>query len=74
LQRALPLIIALGVIAATPAVRLLPMSEGSLLQMLIFHAPPLMLVGFFMLRELPRIEIPPLPRNLKHTGWLTPRS
>jgi hypothetical protein len=74
LMRAVPLLTALGIIAATPAVTLLPMGEGSVLRMLIFHAPPLMLIAFFVFRELPRIEIPPLPRPLRNTTWLLTRA
>ena len=74
LRRATPLLAALGLIAATPAVSLLPMGEGTLLRMLIFHAPPLMLAGFFLFNELPRIEIPPLPRPLKQERWLVDKS
>lgn len=71
LLRAVPLLAALGIIAATPAVTLLPMGEGSVLRMLIFHAPPLMLIAFFVFKELPRIEIPPLPRPLRNSTWLS---
>jgi hypothetical protein len=74
LQRALPLLVALAMIAATPLVRLLPMGEGSLLRMLVFHAPPLMLVAFFLFSELPRIEIPPLPRPLRQGEWLADKT
>jgi len=74
LVRAIPLLTALGIIAATPAVTLLPMGEGSVLRMLIFHAPPLMLIAFFVFKELPRIEIPPLPRRLRNTTWLVRRA
>jgi hypothetical protein len=70
LRRATPLLTALGLIAATPAVSLLPMGEGTLLRMLVFHAPPLMLAAFFMFSELPRIEIPPLPRSLNEESWI----
>lgn len=70
LLRAIPLLTALGIIAATPAVTFLPMGEGSVLRMLIFHAPPLMLIAFFVFKELPRIEIPPLPRRLRNTTWI----
>jgi hypothetical protein len=70
LQRAIPLLVGVGMIAATPLVRLLPMGEGTLLRMLVFHAPPLMLIGFFVFSELPRIEIPPLPRRLRQASWL----
>jgi hypothetical protein len=74
LRRATPLLVAVGLIAATPAVSLLPMGEGTILRMLIFHAPPLMLVGFFLFNELPRIEVPPLPRPLRQTRWLADQS
>jgi hypothetical protein len=73
-QRAIPLLVGVGMIAATPLVRLLPMGEGSLLRMLVFHAPPLMLIGFFVFSELPRIEIPPLPRQLRQAAWLAGKS
>lgn len=69
-QRAIPLLTGLAILAATPAVRLLDMDENSVLRMLIFHAPPMMLVGFFMLREMPRIEIPPVPRPLRGDAWV----
>ena len=36
--------------------------------MLIFNAPPLLLVWLFSLREMPRLEIPPLPRA-PPPGW-----
>jgi hypothetical protein len=32
-----------------------------------------MLLGLFMLSELPRIEIPPPPRRLRHDRWLAAR-
>lgn len=74
LQRATPLLLTLGLIAATPAVSLLPMGEGTLLRMLIFHAPPLMLASLFLFNEIPRIEIPPLPRPLRQERWLANKS
>jgi hypothetical protein len=73
-RRAIPLLVGIGMIAATPLVRLLPMGEGTLLRMLVFHAPPLMLVAFFLFSELPRIEIPPLPRPLRQETWLASKS
>jgi hypothetical protein len=74
LRRGTPLLLAIGLIAATPAVSLLPMGEGTILRMLIFHAPPLMLVAFFLFNEVPRIEVPPLPRPLRQARWLVDRS
>jgi hypothetical protein len=39
------------------------------MRMMIFNGPPLLLVVFFCLRELPRIEIPPWPRRSTAPGW-----
>ena len=71
-QRSIPLTVGLLILAATPAIGWLHMEDGSLLRMFIFHAPPIMMVGFFMFRELPRLEIPPLPRQLHPASWIVP--
>jgi hypothetical protein len=71
-QRSIPLTVGLLILAATPAIGWLHMEDGSLLRMFIFHAPPIMMVGFFMFRELPRLEIPPLPRQLHQASWIVP--
>jgi hypothetical protein len=71
-QRAIPLLIGLLILAVTPGVQFLNMDDDSILRMLIFHAPPIMLIGFFTLRELPRIEIPPVPRPLVYRSWIVP--
>ncbi len=70
-QRAVPLLVLVGIMAATPAIQWLELEDKSLLRMLIFHAPPFMLVGFFVMREMPRFEIPPLPRRLTQRAWFT---
>ena len=41
-----------------------------MIRMLMFHSPPLLLIAFFCMRELPRIEIPPLPRRSFALRWL----
>ncbi|MBK1722457.1 hypothetical protein [Thiocystis violacea] len=69
-QRGVPLGIGLLIIALTPAIQWLDMADDSILRMLIFHAPPLMLAGMFIMREMPRIEIPPIPRPLTQARWL----
>ena len=56
----------MGAAAAVPQ---LSLSSDSVLRMLILNAPPLLLIGFFCLREVPRIEIPPLPRPLRQSAW-----
>lgn len=71
-QRAIPMLIGVALLAATPAIRFLDMDSNSILRMLIFHAPPIMLVGFFLMREMPRLEIPPFPRPLRNRAWIVP--
>lgn len=71
-RRALPLLIGIGLLMATPAIRFIDLEEHSLLRMLIFHLPPFMLVGFFLMREMPKLEIPPLPRPLRQRQWIEP--
>lgn len=69
LRRAVPLLGSLGLIAAACAVPSLPLEKDSVFRMLIFNAPPLLLVALFSMRELPRIEIPPWPRRLVAAAW-----
>ncbi|WP_058554563.1 hypothetical protein [Thiohalocapsa sp. ML1] len=69
-QRALPMLMLLGIMAASPAIRWVELADHSMLRLLIFHAPPLMLVSFFLMREMPRFEFPPLPRALMQRAWV----
>ena len=69
LRRAVPLLVCLGLIAAALAVPALNLDQDSVLRMLIFNAPPILLGLFFVLREMPRIEVPPLPRRPTLTTW-----
>jgi hypothetical protein len=41
--------------------------------MLIFHAPPILMVALFCMNELPRVEIPPIPKRPRQTSWRVPR-
>ncbi|MFP4247243.1 MAG: hypothetical protein ACLFQ1_08695 [Halochromatium sp.] len=69
-QRAIPLLIGLGLLGATPLIQLLSIERTSLVWMFIFHAPVLLAVGILAMRELPVIEIPPLPRPLIGHAWI----
>jgi hypothetical protein len=68
-RRAIPLLVCIALIAAALAVPYLGLSQDSVFRMLIFNAPPLLLALFFGLREIPRIEIPPLPRRPTASAW-----
>ncbi len=69
LRRGVPLGVCLALIGGSAAVPLLELGPGSVFRMLIFNAPPLLLVWLFAMRELPRIELPPLPRALPADAW-----
>lgn len=68
-RRAVPLLVCLALFPATLAVPQLGLDENSVVRMLLFHAPPLLLLLFFVLPEMPRIEIPPLPRRPTAPSW-----
>ncbi len=68
-RRAVPLLAFAGTIGAALAVPALELPPDSVWRMLIFNAPPLMLGLLVVLRELPRVEIPPLPRRPAAASW-----
>ena len=68
-RRSVPLLAAIALIAAAAALPSLGISRDSAMWMLIFNAPPLLLVGFFCLREMPRIELPRAPRVPRAPSW-----
>ncbi|KNZ32679.1 MAG: hypothetical protein AD742_10695 [Methylibium sp. NZG] len=72
LRRAVPLLTCVGLIAGAVAVPSLDLGPDSIFRMLIFHAPPLLLMAGICMREMPRIEIPPLPRASRAASWREP--
>jgi hypothetical protein len=72
LRRAVPLLVCIALIAAAPALAGLALAQTSVWRMLVFNAPPLLLVLLFGMREMPRFEIPPWPRPLRAAAWLPP--
>jgi hypothetical protein len=68
-RRSVPLLAAIALIAAAAALPSLGIARDSTMWMLIFNAPPLLLVGFFCLREMPRIELPRAPRAPSAPSW-----
>lgn len=72
LRRAFPLLASIGLIGGTLALPRVDVGGESIIRMLMFHSPPLLLIAFFCMRELPRIEIPPLPRRSFAATWIPP--
>ena len=68
-RRSIPMAVTLGLIGGAAAVPVLDLPEGSVLRMVIFQAPPLLLGVYFCLRELPQIEFPPLPKRSRAAVW-----
>ncbi|MFT4078610.1 hypothetical protein [Rhodomicrobium sp.] len=69
-RRSLPLLVSLTLITLAALSSRLELSEDSVLRMLIFNAPPLLMASVFCMRRLPQIEIPPMPRRLKAPRWI----
>lgn len=70
-RRAIPLLASIALLAVGSLAMKIPWVHGSALQMLIFNSPPLLLIALFSMRELPRIEIPRIPRQSQATSWWT---
>ena len=71
-RRTIPLLSCAALIAATAALTLVHIPQDSMILMMIFNFPPLLLLMLFGMRELPRFEIPPLPRPSAAASWLPP--
>ncbi len=68
-RRLVPLAACIGLILCAAAAPKLHLSESSGLRMLILNSPPILMVLFFCLREIPIVEIPPLPRRSDAVSW-----
>ena len=70
-QRGIPLFAALALIGGALSLTQVPIEDETLLKLLAFNLPPLMLLAFFFgFDDLPSIELPRLPRPLKQDSWL----
>jgi hypothetical protein len=68
-RRLVPLAACIGLILCAAAVPKLHLAENSGLRMLILNSPPILMLLFFCLREIPVVEIPPLPRRSEAASW-----
>lgn len=69
-QRAIPVLIGLSLLGTAPLIQLFSLMDVSLVRMFMFQGPPLLMVAILVMRELPVIEIPPMPRRLIGSEWL----
>ena len=68
-RRLVPLAVCIGLIVGAAAAPKLHLAETSGLRMLILNSPPILMILFFCLREIPIVEIPPLPRPSDAVSW-----
>jgi hypothetical protein len=68
-RRGIPLLTGIAMIAGALAVPSLHIPEGSPIRLLIFNSPTILVALAFCMQELPRLEIPPLPRQLRAATW-----
>jgi hypothetical protein len=68
-RRLVPLAVCIGLILCAAAAPKLHLAERSGLRMLILNSPPILLILFFCRREIPVVEIPPLPRRSAAASW-----
>ena len=69
-RRLIPVLAAAGLLLFGLALTYLHLPPDSIVTMIIFHSPPLLLFGMFAMRELPRFELPPLPRPSSASSWV----
>jgi hypothetical protein len=68
-RRLVPLAVCIGLILCAAATPKLHLSESSGLRMLILNSPPILMMIFFCMHEIPVVEIPPLPRPTEAVSW-----
>ena len=69
LRRLVPLAACVALILCAAAVPKLHLAESSGLRMLILNSPPILMILFFCLRDVPIVEIPPVPRRSTVASW-----
>ena len=69
LRNTAPLVTGLAVVAIALAVQRQGSSAESILALLANAAPPLLMLMFFMRREMPRLELPRVPRRPRNDAW-----
>lgn len=72
LRRSIPVLTPLALLATVLGMPKLDTSGGPGLWWLLYHVPTVLIAASFCLQELPRFEIPPLPRRSRRAGWLQP--
>ena len=62
--------IVLGALALGPIIMFMDLSRDSVLRMLAFNAPPILMFAMFAVREIPIMTPPPLPGPVPDAAWV----
>jgi len=71
-RRLIPLLATFALLAGGVALSFADLPQDSLILMMTFNFPPVMLFMMFAMREIPRFEIPPFPRASNAPSWFPP--
>ncbi len=69
LRRIVPLVLAAVLIGIGALCTRLNIEDNSTLRVLLMSSPPILMILFFSLREVPRLELPPAPRRANAGSW-----
>lgn len=69
-RRTTAILVVLGVMALGPAILYMDLPQESMLRMLAFNAPPLLLFAAFVIRELPIMRPPRIPSPPPESAWV----
>jgi hypothetical protein len=73
-RRMIPLLGAIALLAGAVTLVFVDIPQDSVLAMLMFNAPPVLLAVLFTLQEMPRLEIPKSPRPSGAGSWFPSRA
>ncbi|WP_020507568.1 hypothetical protein [Lamprocystis purpurea] len=73
-RRLTGILVVVGLVAAGPLIMFMDLAPGSIWRFLAFHSPPFLMIGFFMVKELPLMRPPRIPSPPPATAWVPTRS
>jgi len=73
-RRMIPILVVVVLMAGAIATAFVDIPQDSMLAMLIFNLPTVLLGLLFTMREIPRLEFPPPPRASRKPSWFPSRA
>jgi len=73
-RRMIPILVVVALMAGAIATAFVDIPQDSMLALLIFNLPTVLLGLLFTMREIPRLEFPPPPRASRKPSWFPSRA